>query len=133
MMALLFLVNSLGQVSGPSESSVLPLVANDGQLAAAAALVSAASSLGTAFGTALLAPVLVRAFGVTPVIYTAGVLLLLAASRVFDLPAAEAEPAAPQMRIGLLRRRGRRSSGWPGSPRWRPWSWLLYWPAQPRS
>ncbi len=82
---LVFAVNLLGQVSGPSESAVLPLVASDRQLASAASLVSLASNLGTAFGTALLAPVLVRIFGVRPVFYISGVLLLLAASRVFDL------------------------------------------------
>jgi len=92
MMALLFAVNTLGQISGPSESSVVPLIATDSQLASAAALLSLASTLGTAFGTALLAPVLVRAFGVETVIYVAGGLLLLAASRVFDLPHHESEP-----------------------------------------
>ncbi|HWO72271.1 MAG TPA: MFS transporter, partial [Dehalococcoidia bacterium] len=92
MMALLFAVNTLGQISGPSESSVVPLVATDSQLASAAALLSLASTLGTAFGTALLAPVLVRAFGVETVIYLAGGLLLLAASRVFDLHHYESEP-----------------------------------------
>jgi MFS family permease len=85
MMLLIFAVNTLGQVSGPTESSVLPMVATEAQLATAASLISFASSLGTAFGMALLAPVLVRAFGVEPVIYVSGVLLLLAASRVIDL------------------------------------------------
>ena len=94
MMALLFAVNTLGQVSGPSESSVIPLVATQAQLASASAMLSLASTLGTAFGTALLAPVLVRAFGVETVIYTAGAMLLLAASRVFDLPSHEPEPSA---------------------------------------
>ncbi len=82
---LVFAVNLLGQVSGPTESAVLPLVASDRQLASAASLVSLASNLGTAFGTALLAPVLVRIFGVRPVFYISGVFLFLAASRVFDL------------------------------------------------
>jgi MFS family permease len=87
ILALVFAVNALGQVSGPTESSVLPLVASDKQLASAASLVNLASSMGTAFGTALLAPILVRAFGVDVVFYVAGLLLFLAASRVFDLPA----------------------------------------------
>jgi MFS family permease len=94
MMALLFAVNTLGQVSGPSESSVIPLVATETQLASATSMLSLASTLGTAFGTALLAPVLVRAFGVETVIYVAGALLLIAASRVFDLPAHESEPSS---------------------------------------
>jgi MFS family permease len=113
MMFLLFAVNSLGQVSGPSESSVIPLVASETQLATAAALISFASSLGAAFGTALLAPVLVKAFGVDTVIYVAGVLLLLAASRVFDLPAHASEPQA-RLRLSLLMRRtgARATIGW---------------------
>jgi predicted MFS family arabinose efflux permease len=88
-MFLVFVVSSLGQVSGPTESSVLPLVASDEQLASAASLVSLASNVGTAFGTALLAPVLVRLFGVRTVFYVAGALLLIAASRVFDLSAGQ--------------------------------------------
>jgi len=83
---LLLAVNSLGQVSAPTESAVLPLVASKEELASAASLINLSSAAGTAFGTALLAPVLVRAVGVEPVLYLAGVLLLLAASRVFDLP-----------------------------------------------
>src|SRR3990172_4788824 len=83
---LIFAVNALGQVSGPTESAVLPFVASREQLASAASLVNLSSSAGTAFGTALLAPLLVRAFGVETVMYVAGALLLLAASRVFDLP-----------------------------------------------
>lgn len=89
IVVLIFAVNALGQVSGPSESSVLPYVASREQLAAAASMVNLASSAGTAFGTALLAPILVRAFGVEPVMYVAGVLLLLAGTRVFDLPTDE--------------------------------------------
>ena len=83
---LLLAVNSLGQVSGPTESAVLPLVASKEELASAASLINLSSAAGTSFGTALLAPVLVRAVGVEPVLYLAGVLLLLAASRIFDLP-----------------------------------------------
>jgi len=86
VLLLLLAVNSLGQVSGPTESAVLPLVASKEELASAASLINLSSAAGTAFGTALLAPVLVRAVGVEPVLYLAGVLLLLAASRVFDLP-----------------------------------------------
>jgi MFS family permease len=86
VLVLLFLVNALGQVSGPKESSVLPLVANEAELASAASLINLSSAAGGAFGMALLAPVLVKAFGVDAVFYLSGALLLLAASRVFDLP-----------------------------------------------
>ncbi|HEU0072513.1 MAG TPA: MFS transporter [Dehalococcoidia bacterium] len=92
LMLLLFAVNLLGQVSGPSESAVVPLVASETQLASAASMLSLASSLGTAFGMALLAPILVRVFSVDVVIYFAGAMLLIAASRVFDLPAHASDP-----------------------------------------
>ncbi len=97
MIFLLLAVNALGQVSGPTESSVLPYVATQAEIASAASLISLASTAGTAFGTALLAPILVHAFGVRPVIYLAGVLLLLAASRVFDLSAGDQKPPANAM------------------------------------
>jgi Na+/melibiose symporter-like transporter len=104
MMVLLFAVNTLGQVSGPTESSVLPVVANEGELASGASLISFISTLGSAFGTALLAPVLVRAFGVDAVIYVAGVLLLLAAGRVFDLRHHGEEPdKQTRVTMSLLR------------------------------
>jgi MFS family permease len=104
LMLLLFAVNTLGQISGPSEPAIVPHVATPTQLASAASLLSFASSLGGAFGMALLAPILVRAFGIDVVLYFAGVMLLLAASRVFDLPA---HPADPQGQLHLQRVLGR--------------------------
>ncbi len=106
MIFLLFAVTTLGQVSGPTESSVLPLIATDEQLASAAVLISLANTLGTAFGTALLAPVLVRAFGVEPVMYLAGTLLLLAASRVIDLSTGD-KRAEKAPTLGVLRQNPR--------------------------
>ena len=101
IMLLLLAINTLGQVSGPSESSVLPIVANDAQLASAAAMINLASAAGTAFGTAVLAPIVVRIFGVDLVFYLAGVMLLLAASRVFDLPVDEEGRAVKLPPLGL--------------------------------
>jgi len=86
VMILIFSVNSLGQVSGPTESAVVPLVATETQLASAVSMIGLAAAAGAAFGTALLAPILVRAAGETEVFYAGGALLLLASSRVFDLP-----------------------------------------------
>ena len=102
LVLLILAVNTLGQVSAPTESSVLPLVATDVQLASAASLINLAAAAGAAFGTALLAPVLVKAVGVKPVMYLSAVLLLLAASRVFDLPVGDARrrfrlPRAPYL------------------------------------
>jgi hypothetical protein len=89
VMVLLLCVNTLGQISGPTESSVLPLVANEEQLASGAALIHLAAAAGGGFGIAFLAPVLVKAAGVQEMFYVAGGVLLLSASRVFDLPAGD--------------------------------------------
>jgi MFS family permease len=86
MFLFLLAVNALGQVSSPTESAVLPLVATEEELASAASLINLAAAVGQGFATALFAPVLVKQFGVNTVIYLGGVLLLIAASRVFDLP-----------------------------------------------
>jgi MFS family permease len=101
MLFLLFAVSALGQVSGPTESAALPLVARRTELASAAA-VSLASTLGTAFGTALLAPVIVKAAGVRPVLYLSGVLLIVAASRVFDLPGSRERQTIPHPSLPRL-------------------------------
>ena len=85
MIALLFAVSILSEVSTPDESSVAPLVASDEQLATATSLINLASNIGTAVGTALLAPILLRAIGVQAVFYAAGVMLLLAATRIFQV------------------------------------------------
>ncbi|MEX0682966.1 MAG: MFS transporter [Dehalococcoidia bacterium] len=100
---LIFAVNALGQVSAPTELSVIPLVATEEELASAASLLNLTVAAGQAFATALLAPVLVRAFGVEPVIYGAGALLMIAASRVFDLPVGDKEwkRRFPPMRVRL--------------------------------
>src|SRR4029079_16847005 len=58
ILMLVFAVGVLGQVSGPQEQSITPLVASDEELATATSLSTLASNLGTIFGTALLAPVL---------------------------------------------------------------------------
>ncbi|HKZ51516.1 MAG TPA: MFS transporter, partial [Dehalococcoidia bacterium] len=109
LLLLVFAVNTLAQVSTPTESAVLPLVASQAELASAASLVNLASAAGSGFGTALLAPLLVRAFGVEIVLYMAGALLLLAASRVFDLPTGEGRP---KVQWAIPRARVRAAAGW---------------------
>ena len=82
---LIFAVNVLGQVSGPTEQSIIPLVASDEELATANSLSSLVSNLGTVFGTALLAPILVRVVGVRAVFYIAGLLLFFASGRILNV------------------------------------------------
>ncbi len=82
---LIFAVNVFGQVSGPTEQSIVPLVASEAELATANSLSSLVSNLGTVFGTALLAPILVRVLGVRAVFYVAGVLLFFASGRILNV------------------------------------------------
>ena len=85
LVIVLFAVRALHQVSQPSEASAVPLTADSAELASANSMMSLASSAGEVVGKAVLAPVLVRAYGVRSVVTAAGVLFLLAATRVFDL------------------------------------------------
>lgn len=83
MIAVLFAVRVLHQVSQPSEASAVPLVATHDELASANSFLSLASSAGEVVGKALLAPLLVRAFDIEPLVILAGALFILSATRAF--------------------------------------------------
>ncbi len=85
LLFVIFTVRALHQISQPSEASAVPLVANREELASATSFISFASSAGEVIGKALLAPLLVQAWGVDPVIILAGLLFFLSSSRVFKL------------------------------------------------
>lgn len=85
LLLILFAIRVLHQVSQPSEASAVPLVASSDELASATSFIQLASSGGDLVGKALMAPLLVRLFGVDPVVVIAGVLFLLSATRVFGL------------------------------------------------
>ncbi|HYM14846.1 MAG TPA: MFS transporter [Dehalococcoidia bacterium] len=93
--AVLFLVlavNVLGQVSTPGEQAIAPMVASDAQLASANSLLSLSSNLGTVFGTALLAPILLQVAGVRAVFAVSGVMLFIATGRIMHLRARSGTP-----------------------------------------
>ncbi len=110
LLAILFAVRVLHQVSQPSEASAVPLVATEDELASATSFLSLASSGGEVIGKALIAPLIVRAFGVDPVTVVAGLIFIFSASRVFDLRPArrragttDAElPAGVEQRVSTL-------------------------------
>ncbi|MCH7578843.1 MAG: MFS transporter [Chloroflexi bacterium] len=79
-------VSLINQVVGPSEKAVIPLVASREEICTAASLLSFSDSIATAIGTALLAPFVVKLWGVGPLFFVCGVFLLLASIRVFSLP-----------------------------------------------
>ncbi len=94
MIAVLFAVRVLHQVSQPSEASAVPLVATHDELASANSFLSLASSAGEVVGKALLAPLLVRAFDIEPLVILAGALFILSATRAFRF---RVEPDAIQV------------------------------------
>lgn len=85
LLLVIFAVRALHQLSQPSEASALPLVATREELASATSFMSFASSAGEVVGKALLAPFVVRAWGVNPVIALAGFFFILSSSRVLKL------------------------------------------------
>ena len=110
LLFVIFVVRILHQFSQPSEASTLPLVATAEELAAANSMLGLISSAADLLGKAVLAPLIVRAYGVDPVTIIAGFLFLLSASRVFDLrPAPYPGPvegergAPPASTMGVVR------------------------------
>ncbi len=85
LLLVIFSVRALHQLSQPSEASAVPLVATREELASATSFLSFASSAGEVAGKALLAPVVVRVWGVDPVIVLAGCLFVLSSSRALKL------------------------------------------------
>jgi MFS family permease len=79
---LIWAINLLGQVSGPSEQAMTPLVARDRQTASANACLSLSSNLGAGITTAIVAPALVILLGLHALFFVAGAMLLAAAFRV---------------------------------------------------
>src|SRR3546814_7287424 len=82
MLVVLFLVRILHQVSQPAEAAAAPLVASHAELASANSFLSLSSSVGEVTGKALLAPAVVRFWGLRPVTLIAGILFWFSALRV---------------------------------------------------
>ena len=70
---LVFIVISLGQITSPAEQTLLPMVNTEEQLATANSVMGMVSSIGTTVGTAIMAPILLLAWGTDAVFYTAAV------------------------------------------------------------
>jgi len=96
MFMLVFMVTSLTQIASPAEQTLVPLCTTDEQLAGANSIMGMVSSIGTAFGTAFLAPILLKAFGTTTVFFTSAVMLLLAMTRILQVSVA-GDVARPKM------------------------------------
>jgi len=85
MLALVFVVAAFSQLAIPAENVTVPLLTKEGEMASANSMMGMSSSLGTAVGTALVAPILLKVLGVQFVFYFAGVLMLVGATRVLHI------------------------------------------------
>lgn len=106
MLAVIFLVRLLHQVSQPAESSAAPMVASQAELASANSFLSLASSSGEVTGKALLAPAVVRFWGVRPVTFIAGLMFIFSALRVVKFQPEVERGARFERRKVLVRRTG---------------------------
>lgn len=82
MLAVIFLVRVLHLVSEPAEAAAAPMVASHAELASANSFISLASSAGDVSGKALLAPTVVRFWGLRPITVIAGLMFMFSALRV---------------------------------------------------
>src|SRR5262249_7249959 len=115
MVLLVLAVNTVAQVAGPAERAILPLVSTEEQFAAGVSIVNFGISAGNGLAVALVAPVLLVVFGENVVFVVAGVVLLLATTRMFEVPA---------------EKNGARSTGACAGPAPRP-RWTGFWTTSP--
>lgn len=92
---LIFLVAMLGQIVTPAVKAMTALVTTAAQVAAVAAVITVASGIGTAIGTAFLAPILINITSLRTLIYVAGIVLAFGAVRALKLPPEEASLSLP--------------------------------------
>lgn len=106
LLVLVFLIASLGQIVTPAVKAATALVTTAAQVAVVAAIISVAGGIGSATGTAFLAPFLIKSGSLQPVAYVAGIVLALGAVRAWWLPS-EAN--------SVSLRHAARSVDWPAS------------------
>src|SRR5262249_33935220 len=87
MVLLVLAVNTVALVAGPAERAIIPLVSTQEDFAAGVCVVTFGISAGNGLAVALVAPVLLVVFGENVVFVVAGVVLLLATTRMFEVPA----------------------------------------------
>jgi MFS family permease len=108
---LIFTVSILTQITSPAVKVAVAVVATTAELATVTVLLGFAGGIGTAIGSAALAPLLIKQWGIRIAMYAAGVLFLFASIRAVRIPerrkkAAAVEAARP--RIGSFKA----AAGW---------------------
>jgi hypothetical protein len=74
LMFILFLTGALSQIISSGLKSVVAIVATPAEVATTGALVNVMGSIGSAIGSSLLAPILIKLSGIDVVLYVTGFL-----------------------------------------------------------
>ncbi|MFN8593143.1 MAG: MFS transporter [Thermomicrobiales bacterium] len=86
LIVLVFVVAMLGQVATPALKAATALVSTPAMVAVVAAMISIASGIGAAIGSAFLAPMLIKVASLETLLYVTGGVLALGAVRAIGLP-----------------------------------------------
>ncbi len=89
LLFVIFVTSALTQIITPGMKTIVAVVATPAEVATTSALVNIVGSLGSAIGSAFIAPVLIKTSGIEAILIVAGVLYLLSAVRIYKLPALE--------------------------------------------
>jgi MFS family permease len=106
---LIFAVSILTQVTSPALKVAVAIVATTAELGTVTVLLGFAGGIGTAIGSATLAPLLIKQWGIRVLMYAAGVLFLFASIRAVQIPEKRVRTAAVEStrpRIGSFKAAG---------------------------
>ncbi len=86
ILLLIFGVSILSQITSPALKAAVAIVASAPEVATVTVLLGVAGGIGTALGSAILAPLLIKLWDIRIVSYVAAVIFSLAATRALKLP-----------------------------------------------
>jgi len=92
LITLVFIISAISQLTGPAMKSAVRLVTSAAKVASVAALISLAGSTGSALGSSVLAPLLIRQASITVLMWVTGLFLLVAAAKAISLPKDPKQP-----------------------------------------
>ncbi len=89
LLFVIFVTSAITQVVTPGMKSIVAIVATPAEVATTSALINIVGSLGSAMGSAFIAPFLIKTRGIEAIMLVSGTLFVLSAVRIYRLPASE--------------------------------------------
>jgi MFS family permease len=89
LLFVIFVTSAITQVVTPGMKSIVAIVATPAEVATTSALINIVGSIGSAMGSAFIAPFLIKTRGIEAILLVAGTLFVLSAVRIYRLPASE--------------------------------------------